>query len=80
MTPNVYKMAEPQKVPVKLHKIIYKFLEDVGNYTYDVKNEIALEEGQAINVEVLGTATVSQIFNVKGNRNKSLQAAGCKVT
>jgi hypothetical protein len=47
---------------VKLHKIIYKFLEDISNYVYDVKNELALEEGKAVNVEVLGTATVSQLF------------------
>ena len=59
VTPNVAKMVEPSRVPVKLHKIIYKFLEDVENYVYDVKNELALEEGKTVNVEVLGVASVS---------------------
>jgi translation initiation factor IF-2 len=41
VSPNVAKMADPSKVPVKLHKIIYKFLEDIQNFVFDVKSEIA---------------------------------------
>ena len=59
ITPTVSKMAEPFKVPVKVHKIIYKFLEDIDAYVFDAKQEIAQEEGKALSVEVLGKANVS---------------------
>jgi translation initiation factor IF-2 len=29
INPNVAKMADPSKVPVRVHKLIYKFVEDI---------------------------------------------------
>jgi hypothetical protein len=46
-------------VVVRQHKTIYKFLEDVENFVYDAKAQIAEEQGKSQNIEVVGTATVS---------------------
>ena len=56
------------KVVVKLHKTIYKFLEDMDHFVFDARQELAAEEGKSLNVEVLGKATVSQIFKIKGQK------------
>jgi hypothetical protein len=40
-------------------------LEDVENFVYDAKAEIAEESGKFQHVDVIGHATVSQIFKIK---------------
>jgi translation initiation factor IF-2 len=39
-TPMVAKGAEAQGVCIRQHKLIYKFVEDIENYVFDVKKEI----------------------------------------
>ena len=53
-TPLVSKGAEGQGVKVRQHKLIYKYVEDIENYVYDVRREILEEEGNPQNVEILG--------------------------
>ena len=75
-------MADPSKVTVKLHKLIYKYLEDIDNFVHDANKEIQLEQGQGMEVHVLGSAKVAQLFKAKGVRshpNKHTQVAGSKV-
>jgi len=57
----------------------------VENYMMDVKEELKQESGWAANVEVLGTAHVSQIFKIKDTSDKKgkvkiLDIAGSRVT
>ena len=53
-TPMVSKGAESQGVKIRQHKLIYKYVEDVENYVFDVRREIMEEQGIPQNVEVLG--------------------------
>lgn len=64
---------------MRVHKIIYKYLEDIENYVFDAKQEMAKEEGRSLNVEILGVLNVKQIFNIKGAKGKVDMVAGSKV-
>lgn len=44
--PTVQKRAEPLGVVVRMHKIIYKFIEDIENFATDVKVEMDVEQGK----------------------------------
>lgn len=82
-SPMVAKSAEPQGVNIRQHKTIYKFTEDIGNFVDDAKAEILEEQGKTQNIDIIGSAEVAQIFNVKESKGKgptkNLQVAGCKV-
>lgn len=80
---TVTKKAFNAGVTVKMHKLIYKFIEDFDNFVHDAKQEMDIEKGKLTSVEVKGTATVSQIFKVKAptktHPNKIVLVAGCQV-
>jgi hypothetical protein len=42
-----------------MHKLIYKFVEDIENFVYDVKTKLEEEKGRNTKIEVLGEATIS---------------------
>ena len=58
-------------------------MEDIENFVYDVKKEIQEEQGQASNIDIVGSATVSQLFKVKDPKSKAakfITVAGSKVS
>lgn len=36
--------------------MIYKYVEDIENFVHDVKREIREESGEAVNIDILGSA------------------------
>ena len=68
-----------------LHKLIYKFQEDIENLVHDVKQREQLAKGKGSNLEIKGEAHVLQIFNVtepglkKGSPKRVIQVAGSRV-
>ena len=83
-SPMVLRTAFSANVCVRQHRIIYKFLEDVQNYVEDVKKEIAVEQGMAANIDILGSAQIGQVFKVKDTTNsktkgKMIPVAGSRV-
>ena len=82
-TPVVQRSAESSGVCVKQHKLIYKFVEDIENFVQDVKKEIQEEQGLSTNIDIVGTALVSQLFKVKDPKSKvpkMIVVAGSRVT
>ena len=81
--PMVMKSAESHGVSIHQHKLIYKYVEDVEHYVHDVRREILEEDGIAVNIEILGSAQIAQIFKVKDPRSKTtkmIPVAGSRVT
>jgi small GTP-binding protein len=80
--PIVTKSSEAQGVTVHQHKLIYKFVEDIENYVHDVKKEMQEEQGHAVNIDIMGSASIAQIFKVKDPRSKQVKmipVAGSRV-
>ncbi|KAF9614586.1 hypothetical protein IFM89_019369 [Coptis chinensis] len=65
-----------QIVPIKVHRVIYHLLEDLGNFSVD-------KAPGTLETQVAGEAQVLSIFELKG-RTKSqggdMKIAGCRVT
>lgn len=81
-TPLVSKGAEAQGVCIRQHKLIYKYVEDIENYVFDIRREIQEEQGNPQNIEILGQAQVAQLFKIKDPRSKQvkmIQVAGSKI-
>jgi translation initiation factor IF-2 len=73
-------MVSEAKVCVRMHKIIYKFLEDIENFVHDVRQEMDIESGKGVITEVVGRASISQLFHIKNPKGgKSLTVAGARV-
>jgi translation initiation factor IF-2 len=53
-SPMMEKKAEAQGVTVRLHKLIYSFIEDVQDIVHDVKLKDLLSRGEATGIKVLG--------------------------
>lgn len=68
--PIVTKSSEAQGVTVHQHKLIYKFVEDIENYVHDVKKEMQEEQGHRVNIDIMGSASIAQIFKVKDPKSK----------
>jgi len=71
--PNIIERVEDAGVPIRLHKLIYKFQEDVEMLVHDVKLREEVNRGSGMLAEILGEASVLQLFTVqtggkKGNK------------
>lgn len=83
--PNVSNRIESAGVPVHIHKLIYKFQEDLEDLVHDMKKKEELSRGRGKALEIVGEAHVLQIFNVKvdgakkGSPKKQMKIAGSRV-
>ena len=50
--------SEAANVPIKLHKLIYRFMDDLENIVHDVKLKEREVRGEAHSKEVVGTASI----------------------
>ena len=66
-------------VPVKLHKLIYKFMDDLEDIVHDVKLEELEARGEATNYKVNGSATILEVFEVTVGKGQKAQIFGSKV-
>lgn len=66
----VTKRAEGSGVIVRLHKLIYKFTDDLQDIVHDVKLSEAKARGETVSKEIAGTAQILQTFNVTSTRGK----------
>ena len=64
------KKAEVVGVSIRLHKLIYKFTEDLEDIIHDVKQAEALASDNGSNRRVLGTGTILEVFYVTVGRSK----------
>jgi translation initiation factor IF-2 len=55
---------------VRLHKLIYKFTEDLSDLVHDLKLAEAKAKGEATLKEIIGSAAVLQTFSVTSTRGK----------
>ena len=55
---------------MRLHKLIYKFTDDLQDIVHDVKLSEAKARGETVNKEIVGTAQILQTFNVTSTRGK----------
>jgi len=53
-----------------MHKLIYKFTDDLNDLVHDVQQAEALARGEGTTVDVHGTASVLQTFNVTSTKGK----------
>lgn len=51
-------------MPIKLHKLIYKFMDDLNDIVHDVKLEEMEARGEAVNKKVNGIGTILEVFDV----------------
>jgi len=85
VAPNIQNRIEPSGVAVHLHKLIYKFQDDLTDLVHDVNQRETLSKGKGLNLEIRGEAHVMQIFNVtepglkKGSPKRQVIVAGCRV-
>ena len=63
--------AEAANVPVKLHKLIYKFTDDLEDIIHDVRLKEKEVRGEDCSREIVGSATVQETFTVTNKKNKS---------
>jgi hypothetical protein len=54
-----------------MHKLIYKFVDDMENFSHDVRAKIEEEQGKGKRTELVGQAHVSQIYNIKETKKNS---------
>lgn len=55
---------------MRLHKLIYKFTEDLSDLVHDLKLAEAKAKGEATLKEIIGSAAVLQTFSVTSTRGK----------
>ena len=65
---------------VRMHKVIYKFMEDVRDFVHDAREQMESKR----EVEVVGRGTVLDVFEVtetaqKKKHKKVLEVGGCRV-
>ena len=58
-------------VPVKLHKLISKFTDDLNNIVHDVKLAELEAKGQALKKNVIGVASIADVFEVSVGKAKT---------
>lgn len=68
--PPVAKRVEASGVIVRLHKLIYKFTDDLEELAHDVKLAEAKARGETVTKEIIGSAAILQTFNVTSTRGK----------
>ncbi len=69
-SPAIQKKVEAAGVCVRLHKLIYKFTEDLSDIVHDLNLAEAKANGEATIKEIVGTAAVLQTFSVTSTRGK----------
>ncbi len=69
-SPATTRKVEGAGVTVRLHKLIYKFTEDLEDIVHDIKLAEAKASGHNFSKEVIGTASILQTFNVTSTRGK----------
>lgn len=69
---QVAKMAQSQKVPVRMYNVIYKLFEDLKDFLSEQLPDITKEE-------VIGQANILEVFQVTVNKKKTF-IAGCRCT
>lgn len=65
-------------VPIKLHKLIYKFTDDLNDIIHDVKLAEMEARGEATNKSILGTASILEVFQVKVGKGQTVPIFGSK--
>lgn len=63
-------------VCLKLHKLIYKFTDDLADIVHDVKLADLKARGQALNKKVLGAASILETFEVTVGKSSRLTIFG----
>ena len=66
-------------VSVHLHKLIYKFQEDLENLVFDTRQQDEMSRGRGAHLEILGEAEVLQMFEIGGSSKKGGQKKGTKI-
>ena len=61
-----------------MHKLIYKFTDDLNDIVHDVKLAELEAKGQAMNKEVVGVASILDIFEVTVGKGSKQQIFGSK--
>ena len=72
------KKAEALGVAIKIHKLIYKFQDDLNNIIHDVKLAELEAKGQALNKKVLGVASIVEVFEVSVGKGSKATVFGSK--
>ena len=67
---QVEKRVEAAGVIVRLHKLIYKFTDDVTDLLHDIKLKEAKARGETKSKEIVGQANIMQTFNVTSTKGK----------
>ena len=75
--PNA-KKAENMGVPIKLHKLIYKFTDDLNDIVHDVKLAELEAKGEATNKKIIGTACILEKFQVSVGKGAKVDIFGSK--
>lgn len=77
---TIEKRVEDAGVPIKLHKLIYRFCEDIENLIHDVELKDAEKRGKGFIQDVIGQATVQEIFNISvGKSGTKISVAGSRI-
>ena len=72
------KKAEAAGVPIKLHKLIYKFTDDLKDIVHDIKLAELEAKGQAVNKKVTGMASILEVFEVSVGKSAKVAIFGSK--
>lgn len=71
MNKSIQQMANKKSIPVKLHKVIYKLIDDL-------KEELSKKLPPTVKENLIGEASVLAVFDVTMGKKK-VQVAGCRV-
>lgn len=64
------RKSEAAGVPIKLHKLIYKFMDDLDDIVHDVRLKEKEVRGEDTAKEVVGTASILETFSVTNKKSK----------
>jgi translation initiation factor IF-2 len=85
VAPNIGDRIRDAGVAVRMHKLIYKFQDDLDDLVHDIKEKQKLKSHRGMQIEATGEAHVHQIFKVtesgpkKGSPKRHITVAGCQV-
>lgn len=65
-------------VNIRMHKLIYKFTDDLNDIVHDVKLEELAAKGEATSKKVVGTANVLEVFEVSVGKGAKANIFGSK--
>lgn len=71
MNKSIQQMANKKSIPVKMHKVIYKLIDDL-------KEELSKKLPPTVKENLIGEASVLAVFDVTMGKKK-VQVAGCRV-